>query len=48
MSWTPPVVSLLTKIDSSGALVQVFTSLSRELQRLQEEINDLKRKVETK
>lgn len=48
MSWTPPVVSLLTTVDTSGALVQAFTSLSRELERMQKEIDDLKRKVQTK
>lgn len=48
MSWNPPVLSLLTKIDNSGALVQAFTSLARELERMQRELDDLKRKVDSK
>lgn len=48
MSWNPPFVSLLTKLDTSGVLVQAFTSLSRELDRLQREIDDLKQKVQDK
>lgn len=48
MSWTPPFTTLLSKLDTTGILVQAFTSLSRELERLQKEIDDLRRKVETK
>lgn len=48
MAWNPPVLSLLTGVDSSGVLVQAFTSLARELDRLQRELDDLKKKVEVK
>jgi len=45
MAWNPPFMSLLSGIDTSGVLVQAFTSLSRELERLQKEVDDLKKKV---
>lgn len=45
MAWSPPQLSLLTKIDSSNTLIGLFTSLIRELQRMQNEIDELKKKV---
>lgn len=45
MSWNPPQLSLLPKIDSSNALLTLFTSLSRELLRLEKEIEELKKRV---
>jgi hypothetical protein len=48
MAWNPPFLSVLTKVDTSGILVQAFNSLSRELDRLQREIDDLKKKVQEK
>lgn len=48
MAWNPPSLSVLTKIDASGALVQLVISLSRELERIQEEITVLKKQVGSK
>lgn len=47
-SWTPPAFSLLPQVDSTGVLVELFTSLSRELASVYAELEELKRRVETK
>mgnify|MGYP003332662678 CR=1 FL=1 len=47
-SWTPPAFSLLPQVDATGVLVELFTSLSRELAAVYAELEELKRRVETK
>jgi hypothetical protein len=47
-SWNPPALSLLPQVDGSGVLVDLFTSLARELAAVYAELEELKRRVETK
>lgn len=45
MSWYPPATNALVQSYNGAVLVQVIQSLSRELERMQREIDELKRKV---
>lgn len=43
MSWQPTGVSLLSQVPQGQILINIINSLAKELARLQEEINELKR-----
>jgi hypothetical protein len=45
MAWYPPATNALVSSYNGTVLLQVIQSLSRELQRMQSEIDDLKKKV---
>lgn len=44
MAWTPQGLNLIDKSTQGSALIAILISLSKELARLQEEIDELKRK----
>lgn len=43
MAWQPVGVALLTGTEEGRILINILTSLARELDRLQKEIDELKR-----
>jgi hypothetical protein len=43
MAWTPSGINLINKDTQGSALIAMLLSLSKELQRLQAEIDELKR-----
>lgn len=45
MAWTPNGLSLMSNTYSGFAMVQFINSLARELERMQREIDELKKKV---
>lgn len=44
-AWNPPALSLLTQVDGTGVLVELFASLSRELAEVYAELEELRKKV---
>lgn len=48
MSWYPPATNALVQSYNGAIMVQVIQSLSRELERMQKEIDELRKKVNEK
>jgi uncharacterized membrane-anchored protein YhcB (DUF1043 family) len=45
MSWVPSGLSLLSGLKNGTTLINLFNAIAREFKRLEDEIEDLKRKV---
>jgi hypothetical protein len=48
MAWYPPATNALVQSYNGTLLLQVIQSLSRELERMQKEIDELRKKVNEK